>query len=245
MKSGKAEAGGVAAVERAFTILDAFRGSKGVLTLVELADRTGFYKSTILRIVVSLEAFGCIRRLPSGEFRLGPKLAELAAVYQSSFDFSEFVVPVLKALVETTLESASYYVRDDDRRVCLFRVDAPQHIRDHVRVGDSLPLSVGAAGRVLLRYGSGLADGTPVTRKDFVIVTRGERQADTAAVAAPVFSTGGRLAGALSISGPRVRFTNDHVGRISAALEREAVRLSEFLGADRRLFSTLRGARAA
>ena len=42
--------GGLAAVERALSILEAFGEADDELTLAELAKRTGLYKSTILRL---------------------------------------------------------------------------------------------------------------------------------------------------------------------------------------------------
>lgn len=65
-----ANEGGVAAVERALTILDAFRESDQSLTLTEISKRVGFYKSTTLRLAESLEKFGYLRRLEDGAFRL-------------------------------------------------------------------------------------------------------------------------------------------------------------------------------
>jgi len=68
-----ANEGGVAAVDRALTILDAFREADQSLTLTEISKRVGFYKSTTLRLAESLEKFGYLRRLEDGAFRLGPK----------------------------------------------------------------------------------------------------------------------------------------------------------------------------
>ena len=51
-----AKANGVAAVERALSVLGAFRDGDASLSLHELAARTGLYKSTILRLLVSLPA---------------------------------------------------------------------------------------------------------------------------------------------------------------------------------------------
>lgn len=221
---------GVAAVDRALTILDAFRGTDGRLSLGDLAERTGLYKSTILRLIVSLEAFGYIRKGENGNYQLGPKFSELGALFQSSFRLESFVLPVLRDLVELTRESASFYIRDKDKRVCLFRIDSPQAVRDHVRVGDALPLQVGAAGKVLLRFDRGGAAVRRATPGELVIATFGERQPDTAAVAAPVFGAQDRLVGALSVSGPRVRFNDKVTARNSAAVLSAAASLSATLG---------------
>ena len=56
----------VEAVERALTILEAFREGEESLSLAALAEKTGFYKSTILRLAASLERFGYLAREPSG-----------------------------------------------------------------------------------------------------------------------------------------------------------------------------------
>ncbi|MGF6305018.1 hypothetical protein OKW42_008371 [Paraburkholderia sp. WC7.3d] len=48
-------AGGVAAVDRALTLLAAFGNGTSVLSLSALAERTRMYKSTVLRLLASLE----------------------------------------------------------------------------------------------------------------------------------------------------------------------------------------------
>ena len=50
--------GGVAAVNRALSILVAFDGQAAPLSLSELSRGTGLYKSTILRLLESLLSFG-------------------------------------------------------------------------------------------------------------------------------------------------------------------------------------------
>ena len=65
---------GVAAVERALAILDAFTDQDSELTLAELAKRTKMYKSTILRLARSLESCGYLMRAEDGTFRLGSRL---------------------------------------------------------------------------------------------------------------------------------------------------------------------------
>ena len=47
--------GGAAAVDRALTLLSAFTAGDVSLSLTELADRTRLYKSTVLRLLASLE----------------------------------------------------------------------------------------------------------------------------------------------------------------------------------------------
>ena len=68
------------------------------------------------------------------------------------------VMPVLRALVQATGESAAYHVRQGRERLCLYRVDSPHPVRDHARAGDLLPLDKGAGGRVLVAFDPELGD---------------------------------------------------------------------------------------
>lgn len=196
---------GVAAVERALSILDAFTDQDPQLTLAELAKRTKMYKSTILRLARSLESCGYLVRAEDGTFRLGSKLLQLGSLYQRHLHTADIVPYALRAIVDELKEGASYYVRDGDRRLCLHRVDALRSVRDSIHAGDRLPLNVGAAGHVISAFGDGGGAGYAKVRDDMHAVSFGERDPEVAAVACPVFGLNQRLAGALAVSGPRYR----------------------------------------
>jgi DNA-binding IclR family transcriptional regulator len=225
------KAGGVAAVERAFSILNAFRAGDSSLTLNELARRTGMYKSTILRLITTLVHEHCIVRLHDGSYQLGSMLLHWGGLYQAALRLDDHVPPILRRLVQETGEGASFFTREGELRVCLFRVDSPRSIRDHVHTGDLLPLDRGAAGRVLAGFDPALTDPAKFPTQP-LIATVGEREPDIAAIAAPVFGPHGSLRGALAISGPAVRFSLDLVPSMSQALLKAAVELTRRLGGD-------------
>lgn len=219
---------GVAAVERALTIMNAFTMQDQTLSLHEIAQRTGFYKSTILRLMASLIRFGCIEQLPDTSYRLGHSVMTWGSIYRNSLRLEDLVMPVLNELVNATGEGASYFRREGDVRLCLFRVDPRRSVRDHIYAGQVLPLQQGAAGRVLVDY-EGDRSGWPDSR---VIVTIGEREPDIAAIAAPVFGTDQRVIGAVAISGPSIRFTDEVLPDYSSAVLKAAIHLTQRLGGD-------------
>lgn len=224
-------AGGVEAVDRAFRILGAFRDGDAALSLHEIADRTGFYKSTILRLAVSLERAGCLVRMPDKTFALGFEVMRLGSLYQRSFRLDRHVRPILRELVRETGESASFFHRDGPVRVCLFREDSNQPIRDHIREGDVLALDKGAAGHVLTAFSRRLdQDERRTLMKRLPVVSHGERDAETAAVSVPVFSGRTVLAGALTLSGPRTRFTPSQIAIMSPVLLAAGQELTAILG---------------
>lgn len=220
---------GVAAVDRAFEILHAFRREKPVLTLAEIARITGLYKSTILRLMGSLEKYGFVWQRADGNYQLGSGLLGLASIYQDSFKLREFIEPVLEELVTATNEGATFYIRDGDNQLCLFRLDGRHMIRDYnIRIGDRRPLARGAVATVFRKFES--EPDAPLTRQDYSVLSLGNVEPEMAAIAVPVFGVGHRLTGVLTLSGPIARFNNDYVGQINPVLIDASIRLSIALG---------------
>jgi len=228
---------GVAAVNRALSILDSFASDVPVLTLAQISHRTGLYKSTILRLLQSLERYGYVRRVEGGSYVLGATPTRLAALATKSLHPAELVMPVLRELVEATSESASFYVRSGDMRLCAYRVDSPRSVRDHVQVGQLIPLAKGAGGRVLRQFSGMTAVEIAKSAPEFVKFTRGERDAETAAVACPVFGAGSHLEGALSVSGPVHRFDDKAVAQIRRHIVKGARELTRNFHGDTTLYA--------
>jgi DNA-binding IclR family transcriptional regulator len=198
------------------------------MTLADLARATGLYKSTILRLLVSLEGGGLVARRPDQRYALGPFAWRLGSAFNSIFDLKATVEPVLQWLIEQGTESASFHVRHDaETRMCLCRIDSNHATLDRVREGDLLPLQRGAPGRVLRMLASGLPldDGTPI-----VYASYGERDPSCAAVATAVFGAEGELLGALSLSGPLERFSVQAVKGMTKKLLVAAERATRALG---------------
>jgi DNA-binding IclR family transcriptional regulator len=225
-----AEEGGVAAVERALSILDALTDDR--TSLAELSKRTGLYKSTVLRLAKSLERFGHIQRAEDGSYRLGSKVLLLGSLYQRHFKTSDIVPPVLRRLVDELHEGASFYIVDGDRRIVLHRIEAPRAVRDSVHEGDRFPLSHGASGHVLRAFGGQRGERFDLIRETMYAASYGERDAETAAVATPVFGHTQRLIGALNVSGPRYRIEALGEERIVPVLFKHAQALTKTLGGD-------------
>lgn len=228
VRSGPAAEQRVDAVERALSILDAFTTGDPSLSLSEIAERTGLYPSTILRLAASLARFGYLHREPQGRFRLGPTPLRLGILYREAFRMTDYVRPVLAKLVEITNETAAFYVREGDKRICLYRHHTPQLIRHHLEEGTELPLDRGASAHVLVAFG-GEGGDLSVRRRGYA-VSLGERDPQTAAIAAPVFGPGQRLAGSLGITGLLSRFQEADVDKLASVVVDHADQLSRVLG---------------
>jgi DNA-binding IclR family transcriptional regulator len=232
---------GVAAVDRALSILDAFTENDAGLTLTEIAKRTGLYKSTALRLAESLEKFGYLRRDTEGYYKLGAKPLYLGSLYQRQFRTADFVPPVLRQIVAELREGASFFIREDHHRVCLHRVDALRAVRDAVSEGDRLPIDLGASGHVLLAFNGQGGKRYDEIRRQLYAASFGERDPETAAVSCPVFGLHQHLAGALTVSGPRYRIEEMTVGKILPVLYRHARDLTRIFGGNPGVFDSLAG----
>ncbi|PLW75987.1 IclR family transcriptional regulator [Cohaesibacter celericrescens] len=217
------EAKGVEAVERALSILDCFEPDTTELSLAEIARHTGLYKSTILRLAVSLERFGYLVRGEGSRFRVGPTAWRLGANYRQSFDLAAVIRPQLKQLSEATNETASFYVKEGRHRVCLFRHEPPRAIRHTIQEGVSLPLVQGASGKILQIFAKIQQDyGTEEdarVRSCGIAISMGERDVEVAAIATPILSTSGGLVGALAVSGLITRFGPDRQEEMTILLK--------------------------
>lgn len=206
-----AESSGVAVLDRAFALLGAFGPTDDRLTLTELSKRTGLYKSTVLRLLAALEYGGFIRKLPEGQYSIGPQPLRLASIYQRSFQVGHVVEPLLKQLSASTGETASFYVRQEDKRIALFRAEPARAVRAAVQIGQEYAITQGASGKVLLAFADERNAGYAEVRNQLWAVSYGERDPETASVAAPVFGITGDLQGALTLSGPRDRLAQPEV----------------------------------
>ena len=208
--------------ERALQVLTAFRRGDDALSLATLAERTGLVKSTIMRLAVSLQRFGLLMRLPDGAYRLGAETLRLGTAYQGSFDLADHVIPVLDRLMAATGETASFYVRHGDTRLCLFRAETDNAIRMHVQPGDARPLDGSASGQIFRR----VADGTVPDDMVLPLFTTGVTDPHAASLAMPVLEAGDALAGVLLVSGPVSRLTAERAREIGPMLVDNAASLT-------------------
>ncbi len=224
--------GGAAAVDRALSLMAAFGKGDAALGLAELAQRTRLYKSTVLRLLASLEHARWVQRLDDGRYALGAEVARLHAVYADAFSLDRVVLPVLRELVAATGESAAYHVRQgqgaDAVRLCLYRVDSPHPVRDHIRAGDLLPLDRGSGARVLVAFDAALSASHGAKdrnlyariRADGYCASVGDRLQEVAGISAPVLRADGSLAAAVTLTMPAHRYDARYVKPVLEAARR-------------------------
>ena len=143
----------IQAVVKALNILETFSHNEPKLSLTELSQKTGFYKSTILRQTSTLIENGyLLRDQESEKYHLGPKLYILGRIYAQSSDLVNISPPIIKDLASKCGETVAVFIIDGFERVCLLRSQSRHFLQAVYEPGDRRPLHAGASGKVLLAY---------------------------------------------------------------------------------------------
>ena len=245
----------IESVDKALSILECFSDRVPELSLKQLSEKTGLYKSRILRLCGTLMTHGFLIRLESSLYRLGPKLMMLGKVYERSNSMISIARPILRELASITGESAKLFVIQGTKRICLVREKGTYPLSYHIEEGESFILYAGAGGKALLAYTSKefrdqvlsekvLQKLTPQTiversrlEQEFVAIRKqgyassnGEIFPEVSGKAAPVFNHEPNVCAALTIAGPTQRFTEERRRELLESLLTSARRLSKLLG---------------
>jgi DNA-binding IclR family transcriptional regulator len=223
---------GVEAVDKAVQILKIFTQRDIELSLSEISRRTGLIKSTAMRLLLSLVDAGLLMATSQKTYRIGPEAYRLGNLYDATCSLESLIRPHLRELVTMSGESASFFQRAGMRRVCLFREDSREILREHIAEGDTAPLDRGAPGHVFTDFENTLPTARFRERliNPLPYVVTGERGLGITGVAAPIFTVNCALVGAITLSGPATRFDEEKLALFRRLILDAASNISHKLG---------------
>lgn len=138
------------AVTRAAAVLDALaEAPSGRLTLSDLARELGIPKSSTSNLLMALEEARLITR-EGADFSLGRKLVELGAAYLSRLDEVQEFYKFCEQAPTLSGETVRIAMIDGDHIIYLARYEGHPAVRLTSNIGDKMPLSLSAVGKVLL-----------------------------------------------------------------------------------------------
>jgi DNA-binding IclR family transcriptional regulator len=259
MKRPKAEYS-IQTVSNALAVLAAFADEEE-LGVTELSSRLDLHKNNVFRLLATLENAGYVEQCSrTDRYRLGVRCLEVGRSFARNSSLVRQARPLLEELAEETGESAHLGVLREFEVIHLDGEVADRLVRTSLRVGRRLPAHCTALGKVLLGFApkgvqetydrqmiaTGRLDArTPSTVTDSskllellrTVVSQGhatdveECEPGLCCAAAPIFDASGRLAAALSISGPVFRLPAGMLqARIVPLVVAAADRLSQGLG---------------
>ena len=233
----------VQSVERAFAVLRCLSGGPAGVT--EVADRVSLPKSTVSRMLSTLDELGMVEQIePGGSYRVGSGMIEIAAAVLPGRSLIAAVRPHLHDLVKATGEAAGLSIPDGFDVLYLDQVDSDNQIQVRDWTGERLRAHTVSSGQILLAFGaidadrylaqplerlaSGtLTDAAAIRARLHEIAGKGYAWAfeefldGQNSVAAPIRDDRGRVVGAIHAHGPAYRFPGsvdaDDIGRLVAA----------------------------
>ncbi|WP_280553029.1 helix-turn-helix domain-containing protein [Halomonas sp. 25-S5] len=143
----------VEAVERALTVLEAFDSPQEHFTLAELAQATGYYKSTLLRLLGSLTRFDYVQRDQQGRWHLGHAPVRLARRHLPGRHLATRIQPLLVRLAADSGETAALLEVEDGMVECRLVTLPDTALRHDLRPGDRWVASTADDPRPLLPGG--------------------------------------------------------------------------------------------
>lgn len=235
----------VQSVERAFAILDLV--GAGSTQLREVASQVDLPKSTVARLLATLEALKAVERTGDG-YRIGPRVSALVGTVQGWAHLRTLVHPHLQRLAEQLGEATGLAVPDGDAVRYVSQVDSPTpvQVRDYTDLVN--PAHIGSPGLAMMSTWSPervdaylarpLDQHTATTevdpdtirarlaaiRRDGYAVVVDEFADGISSIAACLLDEHGRLLGTIHAHGPTYRFPPadmaDDVGRLIATTAR-------------------------
>ena len=235
---------GLRTLERGLDVLDLFCHGATRLSLTEIAGKIDLTPSTTSRLLRTLQNRGYLSRdEETKKFVIGPQALRLTTSSFRTFDLRRIAAPILQKLHEQYNESLSLYVVLDGHRVCVDRLETTHALRHVVNIGERMPLTRGASGKVLLAWMPAAdrkailaADASVSTaeldsiKKNGYAISMGERDQGVGAVAAPIFDAAGNLQCALALAGPFARLSREDFERMAPDIVNAANQISLALG---------------
>lgn len=224
------------AVERALDILLCFSRETPELTLAQISERVGMHKSTVHRLLATLEKKRFLERNPAtGGYRLGINMLQMAYLTLEHNDLREMAGRYLRRLHERYRETVNLSILDGADVVYLDVLEGPQRVKIAVATGQRLPAFCTASGKAILAFSPpevvhqvldhGMPRYTPNTlqsvdsfleemkrsqERGFALSLQ-EFEEGINAIAVPLLNQDNQAIASVAVAGPSYRLTRDRM----------------------------------
>ena len=246
----------IESIKRAIQILNSFTIKEKELGVTEISKRLNLHKSTIHRILITLEDEGFIvKNQFSQKYHLGIKLFELGHIVQNQMEIRSIALPTMKELAKKTEESVDLNIISEGKRVSIEKIESSQDIRKIIQIGKILPLYCGGSGKALLAFlpekeidqfiknekleklgpntitdPKELKEHLKQIRKNGYAISFEERVLGSVSIGAPIFNHSGKVFASLSVSGPISRFNEKKIPFFISLIKEATEKISSLFG---------------
>jgi IclR family transcriptional regulator, acetate operon repressor len=241
-ENGSTDSRAASVLLNAIEVLRCFTVEQPLQGVTEIAAKVGLHKSTVSRILATLEQEDLVERdQPSRRFRLGLGLISVAGPLLADLDERRAAYPVLQELAEATGETSALMVWNNNETVCVEQVPSRRQVKHTSPLGTRYNTAWSAsiqiflaqegpekarnlitAGQINLPSPTGaniekyLRRLNTVTSQGYAI-NYGETSPDEVGVAAPVFDHRGAATAAVMVAAPRYRISKELLQTLAEA----------------------------
>lgn len=247
----------VKSVRRAIAILRCFSAEESELGVSELARRLDVHKSTISRLLSTLEEENLVNRNPeTRRYRLGMGILGLASFVVLNADLRQAARPMLRQLANQAQDTVDLAIRDRNEVVNIEQITPSDRMVINIGwIGRRTPMHASSTGKVLLAfmneeelgvffqqplsvYTEHTITDPQVLRAELAeVVDQGYAtgyeilEIGLNAVAAPIQDHAGKVIATCSVAGPSYRLSRQRIEEETAAQVIECARqVSRALG---------------
>ncbi len=234
------------------------------LNLNEMVQLSRIPKTSVHRMISSLEDMGFLQRDEQGQYSLGLLFLQYGQLVADRLDIREISTPIMKALRNDVDEAVKLTIKDGREVVCIEQLDTTHPVRLYTKIGQRSPLYAGASSRILLAFSptndreqylkeielipisfGTITDKAKLRRileesvKVGFTVSQAELADYTCSVAAPIFNNTGKVVAGISIIGPDERFHKDRLPKLIDKVKIASSTISKKLGWDKSEYPTV------
>jgi IclR family KDG regulon transcriptional repressor len=255
IRTRQSKAAPVGVVVKVLKIFEALHSNPSGLQLKQIAKQTAINKSTAYRFLAHLQGEGYLYRDDAGAYVIGPKLARMGSGTNFAESLRKMSRPILQKLWTATGETVNLAILDGQQILYLDVIESSHTFRFASQIGGRRQLHCTALGKAILAHlpeeetrellaSLTFERLTPRTltqpakfKKDLVkshlqgyALDDEEAVMGARCIAAPIFDAGGKVIGAVSLSGPLTRITAEKIAPLGALVKGAAQSISRRLG---------------
>jgi len=241
-------------VVRSMDILNLFMDHTE-LSFQEIIDLSAIPKSSVYRMLKSLEEMEFLEKGPDAKYRLGMLFLKFGHLVSMRLDVRKIAYPIMKELHNEVEEAVNLVVRDGDEAIYIEKIDMKQKVRLYTAIGRKSPLYAGACPRAIFSFLpeqelkeyldsvelQSFAMGTITDKEKLYEKIQQERQQGytishselenyTSAIAAPIFNHKGEVVAGLSIAGLEANYQEENIKIFVEKLKNATSEISRQLG---------------
>lgn len=246
----------VGVLDKAFTVLEKLVQYPDGIALKQLSDVTGINKSTLFRILYTMQANGYMSPPDNGVYKLNYKFISLFSSFPDA-DMREIAKRYLPLLARSSGKIPYFYVQDGDHSICIAKYDElhNKRIKINVAVGERVYLHCTSGGKIFLAAMTDQELNRWLSRMELVpktihtitdrdqlfqeiqrvraqgySINNIENEENIISVAAPVHNCEGKVIAAINVGDTILDFKEDTIADVAKIVIRYADEISREFG---------------